>query len=401
MTEPARLAIVTSHPIQYQSPLFRRLLERGRIEPTVLYLSDHGLVPTHDPGFGRAVRFDVDLLEGFDYVFLRNRSPVPSSASPLSLVNPELLQAIHPRRFDAVLVHGHAHVSAWLSFLAALRRRVPYLLRGESHPLPSSSPVMKRVLKHAVLDPLVRGAAACLAIGRRNADFYRYHGAAEDCIVMAPYCVDNDYFSDAGRRGAAEREAVLKALGLDSGKPTILFAAKLIPRKRPLDVVAAHRLMKTDANLVVAGDGPLKSILAQSMGNDRSARLIGFQNQSELARWYGVADIFVVTSELERWGLTVNEAMAAGAVPVVSDVVGCAPDLVEPGAGRTFPVGDTQRLAQILDEVAADASLRARLGARARFLVDHHSLDAAAAGFERGIEMALAMSEGQPRRSAR
>ncbi|HSH62277.1 MAG TPA: glycosyltransferase family 4 protein [Acidimicrobiales bacterium] len=242
--------------------------------------------------------------------------------------------------------------------------------------------------KHAVVDPLVQHAGACLAIGRRNAEFYRFHGAAEQRIVEAPYCVDNDYFARFSL-GMAVRDGLLRSVGLDPGKPTILFAAKLIPRKRPLDVVEAHRLMERRANLVVVGDGALRGVLSQSVGDHPSERLLGFKNQSELGRWYAAADIFVLPSEFERWGLAVNEAMAAGAVPVVSDVVGCAPDLVEPGGGRTFPVGDVSRLAQVLDELTADEALLARLRTRGRELIEQHSINSSAAGFERGVEVAV------------
>lgn len=388
MARPPRLAIVTSHPIQYQSPLFRRLTERGHVRPTVLYLSDHGMTPSEDTGFGRAVRFDVDLVGGFEHLFVPNRSLRPSVSKPLGLVNPALVEMLDDR-YGAVLVHGHAHVSAWIAYAAAWGRNVPYLLRGESHPLRPDAPRAKRVTKHRLLDPLVRNAGACLAIGSRNAAFYRDHGANSDRIVDSPYCVDNEYFEVLGKLGEATRREWLSALGLEPDRPTILFTAKLLPRKRPLDLVAAHRLMRRKANLVLIGDGVLRPEIEKALEGRPDARLLGFQNQSQVGRWYGVADIFVLPSGFDRWGLAVNEAMAGGAVPVVSDVVGCAPDLVEPGAGRTFPVGDVAALAGVLDELVADDALLARLRANARVLLERHSLDAAAEGLELGFETAV------------
>ncbi len=394
MAKP-RLAIVTSHPIQYQSPLFRQVAQRGKVHPTVLYLSDHGIVPSMDPGFHQRVRFDTDLLGGFDHRYLPNRSPWPSVSTPAGLMNPALLSTLRPTRFDAVLVHGHAHVSTWMSFLAARSSGLPYMLRGESHALGKDVPRAKRIAKHLLLDPVVQGAAACLAIGSHNADFYRSHGAADYRIVPSPYCVDNAFFAKRGRDGRSIRPMLLSAIGLNPRLPTVLFAAKLVPRKRPFDLVMAHRSMRQPANLVVIGDGQLAASLAEAAGDER-VRLTGFKNQHELGLWYGAADVFVLPSSHETWGLAVNEAMAAGTVPVVSDAVGCAPDLVEATGGRTFPVGDTKRLAEVLDQLVNDPPTLARLRSAGRAAVDRHSLDAAATGIEAAVEIALS-SQGDLR----
>lgn len=392
MSQVPRLAIVASHPIQYQSPLFRRLAERGRVQPTLLYLTRHGVEPTFDRGFRRAVRFDVDLLHGLEHRFVPNRSPRADVSTFVGLLNPALLTLINRRNCDAVLVHGHGSLSAWLSIASAYGRGLPYLLRGESQPLSVGASRMRRA-RRRVVAPVVTNAAACLAIGQRNADFYRSHGASEDRIVAVPYCVDNDLFATEGEKGRADRASTLAALDLDPDLPTLLYAAKLIARKRPLDLLAAHCGMARAANLVVVGDGELYDEVAGRSAHRDRVRLLGFRNQHELARWYGAADVFVLPSAFETWGLAVNEAMAAGAVPVVSDVVGCAPDLVTSASGRTFPVGDVTRLAAVLDELAGDPALLARLRTGGKRLIDRHSLDAAAEGIEAAVELALALAK--------
>jgi glycosyltransferase involved in cell wall biosynthesis len=101
----------------------------------------------------------------------------------------------------------------------------------------------------------------------------------------------------------------------------------------------------------------------------------------ELPAYYHAADILVMPSEFEPWGLVVNEAMAAGVLPVVSDRVGCGPDLVQ-GIGEIYPCGDVGALATALSRAirrCADPQLRVRLRNR----VACYSITATAEGFER------------------
>ena len=108
------------------------------------------------------------------------------------------------------------------------------------------------------------------------------------------------------------------------------------------------------AEVVFAGSGELEPELRQ-IAADASVRaeFMGFVNQSELPAVYGAADLLVLPSDgRETWGLVVNEAMACGVPAVVSDAVGCAPDLVEPGAtGAIFPLGDVAALATAIETV--------------------------------------------------
>lgn len=386
-----RLSIVVSHPIQYQAPLFQRLAQSAVLEPRVLFLSDHGVLAAFDPGFGRSIRFDISLTEGYEYQFLRNYSPRAGVSSPAGLINPGLVRALSRRSSDVVLVHGWAHASEWIASLACAVRRVPYLLRGEARS--DTEPQLarsRRTLKHALLRPLIRGAAGCLPIGSRNREFYLSYGAQPERLFFSPYSVDSDRFEEAGDRGRRHREERLRALELDPGLPVILFAGKLQPWKRPLDVARAISLLNVPANALFIGDGPMRTQVEAAASALPRARSLGFINQQEIAEWYGLADIFVLPSEVEPWGLAVNEAMAAGAVPVVSDAAGCAPDLVTPNTGRVFASGDVHELATALSELVASRSCLAALSAAARSKAREFGIEATARGIEEAALFAVA-----------
>lgn len=340
---------------------------------------------TFDKGFNREIHFDVPLAEGFRHRFLANRSPAPRVDRPFGLINPSLISTINRSTFDVLLVNGYYSVSCWIAYCAAVTKRLPYMLRGESHlGTEVGMPQLQRALKTTLLRPLIKKAACCLAIGEGNRRFYSHYGAPPRRIEWAPYSVDNDHFGKAGAEGHKHRSEILRDLHLDPRLPTVLFAAKLQPWKRPLDLVEAGHRLNGDINLIFVGDGPMRDQLLTKTANDSSTRVLGFVNQSEIGRLYGAADLFVLPSSLEPWGLAVNEAMAAGAVPLTSTAVGCGPDLVRPSSGCVFPVGDVRILARQMEELLSDRSGLQMMRGKAQQVVAGYSIEKTAAGIENG-----------------
>ncbi|MDT3443977.1 MULTISPECIES: glycosyltransferase [unclassified Pseudofrankia] len=375
-----RLGVLATHVIQYQAPLYRELARRNRVDLEVAFLTDAGARVYLDPGFGRELRWDVDLLSGYpNRVLGVGASPARHPAGLTRL-------AAWVRAQDALVVHGYD--SPWMLAAIALARGIgrPYLLRCESWR--RGGQPRWRVVRDPLARAVVSRCAAGLAIGAHNDAFYAAFGAPR--AVFAPYSVDNDHFrtgADAARPRRAER---LAELGLPADRPVVLYSAKLIPRKRPLDLVEAVRRLDGRVALLVVGDGPLLEQTRRRCAG-LAAACVGFVNQAELPSYYGLADVLALPSEHETWGLVVNEAMAAGALPVVSEAVGAAPDLVE-GLGHVFPIGDVDRLADCLAAAAdtvEDPEAGPRLRMRVRERVDRYSLAATADGYERAVELAV------------
>jgi len=381
----ARLGIVVTHPIQYQVPLFRHLAARSSVEPLVFFLSEHGLAESFDPGFGRAVKFDVPLLGGYEYRMVRNCSPKPTIGTPWRVFNPSLPKIIRSADVDALLVHGYSNISQWLAYATAVSSGLPYLLRGDSQPDEGSVHSAKRIAKRLLIRPLIRNAGACLAIGQQNCNFYSSYGAHPDRIFFAPYSVDTNRFSLAGAAGRARRTSMLESLNLEPDIPLVLFAAKLQSWKRPIDVVMAMDQLEIPANLVVIGDGPLRSDMENLASRRPWMRTLGFVNQRKIAEWYGAAELFVLPSNREPWGLAVNEAMAAGAVPIVSDTVGCASDLVTRDVGWVHATGDIGALGRAIAEGCQPGALTERRAAARR-----RSAEYGIGATAHGIEIAVA-----------
>src|SRR5262245_24831518 len=342
-------------------------MERG-LDFTVLFLTDFSTREYRDQGFGRAVAWDVDLLDGYRYKVLDawgNRD-VLGVLRPMTIgIERELREG----KYDAVWLHGYAHHAQLRALRQAKRLGMKVLLRGESHDRSTDRSPLVAAVKRRMLTSLFRRIDAFLAIGTANRDYYLGHGVPAGKIFMMPYAVDNARFQAASAQ--ASRRDVLSALGLHPDRPVILFASKLQARKRPADLWEAYTRLSPDgvgeppAQLIFVGEGEQRAEL-EAAGAARgwnSVRFAGFQNQTALPSYYAAADVFVLPSEREPWGLVVNEAMNAATAVIVSEQVGAAADLVADGEnGAVIPAGDVDALADRLRRITTEPGLAASMG---------------------------------------
>jgi glycosyltransferase involved in cell wall biosynthesis len=371
-----RLAILASHVIQYQAPLFRMLARQPEIELSVFFCSDWGAESYHDEGFGREVKWDVPLLEGYRFEFLPNWSIRPNASRFWGRINPRIILHLRRREFDAIWVHGWARLSDWIAMLTAFRFSVPVLIRGESNLL-RALPRWKSLLKRIVLRNLFRRTSAFLAIGRFNAEFYRVYGVPKEKIYMVPYAVNNDFFLSQADKLANCKGKLKQELGIAPELPVVLYSGKLIEKKRPSDLLKAFEYISRTqkAVLVYVGAGSLEPELKQyAEAKHLPVVFAGFRNQSELPKWFAIADVFALPSGDEPWGLVVNEAMCFSLPVVASDQVGAAGDLVRGGVnGFVFNSGDVRSLSEHLELLLFDPVLRARFGQKSREIIEHWS----------------------------
>ncbi len=327
-----RLLYLVSHPIQYQAPLLRRVAAEKGIALRVVFGSVTAAGIHAEPDFGVDVAWDVPLLEGYDSVALTATS-----------LEREIAGA------DALWIHGWQYRWQRRALALAAGNRVPVLMRGENWAGAMPDPPgplgwAKRAWRRTVF----RRCRAFLAIGSRNRAYYREHGVADETIFDMPYAIDNDDFAARAAAATARQHALRQELGLAPDRRIILFAGKLMPRKRPDLLIAAWKAAPWGGPLpalVMVGDGVLRDTLRREAPD---AVWAGFRNQSELPALYGLADLLVVPSEREPWGLVVNEAMACGTAVVASDQVGAAHDLIDAQCGAIFRAGDRDNLAATL-----------------------------------------------------
>lgn len=351
-----KLAILASHPIQYQAPIFRELAKITDL--TVFFAHRDTPEDQSAEGFGVAFRWDSDLESGYKNVYLKNRSRSPGFARFFGCNTPEIKRIIGQKRFDAVLVTGWNLYSYWQAIMACKRNNTPILVRGDSH-LYTKRNVFVKILEWFLYRSMLQIFDRCLYVGRKSKEYFQFYGVPEQRLYFSPHSVDNSWFRNEIKK--LDKNKTRLENGISTNGIVFAYVGKLVKNKRPGDVIDAVARIGMGCEIVYVGAGNQESNLltrAQLLGV--KIHLLGFRNQREMPACYLLADILVVPSESETWGLVVNEAMACGLHVVASTAVGSAVDLVEAGVtGYTYPVGDIEGLRKAL-EATIDCRSRSR-----------------------------------------
>jgi glycosyltransferase involved in cell wall biosynthesis len=376
-----RLAVVASHPVQYQAPLFRALAQR--FDLTVFFA--HRATPQDqaDAGFGVGFDWDIDLMSGYAHEFLVNTARRPGVERFAGCDTPAIGARLAAGGFDAVLLLGW-HLRAYLQALLAARRlATPVLVRGDSH-LVTPRSAAKNAIKAVLYPHFLRLFDGALYVGARSRSYWTHYRYPKSRLFFSPHCVDTEWF--AARATPEARIALRDRLGLASTCQALLLAGKLMAFKRPLDLVEAAARLRAegrDVAVLAAGAGPAEGELhAAARAAHVPLHALGFCNQSQMPAVYAAADILVLPSEHETWGLVANEALACGRPVVLSNAVGAAPDLVGDGTtGRAFPVGDVGALADAIADVRTWPPAPEAFAEKSRM----YSVAAAADGIEAAV----------------
>jgi glycosyltransferase involved in cell wall biosynthesis len=366
MTRRLRVLFVSSHPVQYSTPIFRLLAQDPGVDIQVAYCSLQGTGPDVDPDFGVQVKWDIPLLEGYPWTQLPNRSWSPKLGSFFGLFNPGIWRLISQGNFDAVVLYtGYICATFWIAIAAAKRNGASILFGTDAHDLASRDNKRWKLWAKRQLWPyLFRLANAVIVVSSGGAAMMRSLGIPENRIAFTPFCVNNEWWVEQSDQ--VDRGVVRSRWDVPENATVILFCAKLQPWKRPQDLLQAFaRISDPNAYLVFAGDGTLRSILeseATSLGIVNRVRFLGFVNQSGLPETYAASDILVLPSEYEPFGLVVNEAMLCRCPVIVSDRVGARFDLITEGeTGYVFPCGDIAALASLLRLALNDRTLSGKM----------------------------------------
>jgi glycosyltransferase involved in cell wall biosynthesis len=386
-----RIGFLVSHPIQYYAPIFRALAKRCDL--TVFFAHRQTAAGQARAGYGVTFEWDVDLLSGYDSRFLANVARQPSTDVFAGCDTPGIAQEIEHGGFDAFLVPGWGLKSYLQAARACRRARVPVLVRGDSQ-LASQRGGALRMAKALVFPLFLRRFDGFLYVGQRNREYLRHYGVRPDRMFFSPHCIDNDAFR------AGSEAARLKAPRDRGDRARLLFVGKLVDSKRPFDLLQAASLVRGrggGVEVAFAGAGEAEDKVRQAAASSGVPAVFhGFVNQSGLPAVYASADLIVAPS-VETWGLVVNEAMACGLPAVVSDAVGCGPDLVEEGlTGAIFPLGDTAGFARAIERVLALDPARSRAAIAERMAV--YSPERTAEGI---IDAAAAFAAGNQRKGVR
>ncbi len=349
------LAVIETHPVQYHAPVYRVLQNTFKIPVTAIYGSDFSIAGYRDPEFQETFAWDTDLLSGYRSVFLSHVSRGGGKTMTEVSVQGmgEKLQELNPR---AALLLGYTPYFYQKSFYHLWRSGCPILFRADTADHALKRGVIKNSIRDAMLRWIYKKCFRLLYIGQRSYEHFRRLGCPDEKLVFSPYCVDTAPFQCSEEDRKRLRSKSRDELGVEEQEIALLFSGKLSVRKGPdLLLEAVKNLpprLRKEVVVLFMGEGELKRKLSDTAKKSPSSRthFAGFQNQTELSPRYHAADLLIMPSRhSEVWGLVVNEALHHGLPCVVSEAVGCAPDLIEEGiTGEIFATDSAKSLAEAI-----------------------------------------------------
>jgi len=376
-----KIAFLISHPIQYFSPLFKEMAKHKEIDLTVYYCSDESVRGMKDVGFGINLKWDIPLLEGYNYKFLKNYSPKPSIFNGFfGLMNFSIINELKKGKYDVLIVHGWNYLTNIIAIISAKLFDIKTILRGEN---PLNQEIKKSKYKIFIKKLILKNflfkiVDAFLYVGKENKDFYKFYGVSEKKLFFAPYAVENERFIKSYENLIKEKNKIKREIGIPEDKVIILFCGKLIEKKRPMDLLIAYEKIDfKNKALLYVGNGILRKKIEDYVKEKgiENVYFVGFKNQTELPKYYTIADIFVLPSYIgETWGLVVNEAMCFRLPIIVSDMVGCQRDLVKNGEnGFVYPALNVDKLSYYLKKLLEDEKLRKTMGEKSLEIIEKYN----------------------------
>ncbi len=339
-----KLAIITTHPIQYNAPFFKLLTERGKVMPKIFYTWPQAIEGFDDPDFGKKVQWDIPLLEGYNWEAVENISKKPSSKYWGGIDCPNLIRQIITFKPDAILIYGW-NLKSHFQTMRYFKGKIPVWFFGDSTLL-DEQPGLKKTIRRVWLTWVYKYVDKAFYVGNNNKAYFKVHGLKDHQLFFFPHAVDNERFMDNEEK-QYENKALQwrKELGYKKDDLVILFAGKFEPKKNPLILLEATKQINKSTtkhlnnstppqlNILFVGNGPLEAELKEQSKGFPFVKFLPFQNQSEMPVVYKLGDIFCLPSQGpgETWGLAVNEAMSCSRPVVVSNKVGGAIDLVTEG----------------------------------------------------------------------
>lgn len=321
-----RLAIITTHPIQYNAPFFKQLAQSQKLQIKVFYTLGDTTKGYFDQKFQKQIAWDIPLLEAYQYTFVGNIATKPSTQKFFGIKNPKLIREIKQWQPNAIVIYGWRHFSHFSAMLY-FKGKTPILFRGDSTLIDINSK-FKLYIKTKILSIIYKFIDYTLYVGTNNKNYFKQCSLKDQQLIFVPHAVDNKRFEDTDGNYQQKANLWRKQLAIDNNQKTVLYVGKFEPIKNLFLLLnCAKKLPQT--KFILVGNGSLEKQLKQSA--PQNVIFLPFQNQSQMPIVYRLANIFALCSFSETWGLAINEAMACGLAIVASNNVGCAVDLVQNG----------------------------------------------------------------------
>ncbi len=374
-----RLVILTEIISPYRIPLFNSLAQNANVDLYVLFLAETDPTLRQWQVYKNEIQFSYQVLPSWRQRLGRYNM----------LLNRGVARALATSAPDVILCGGYNYVASWQALRWARAHRIPFVLWSESN-----AKDLRR--GHAVVEFLkssfLRRCSGFVVPGRAAQEYLcADKRIAESALFTSSNAVDNDLFA-AGASAARQNANALRR-ELDLPRRYFLFVGRLVREKGVFELLAAYAKLsesvRLQVGLVFVGDGASRQQLERQAASisPGAIRFVGFAQREQLAIYYGLAEIFILPTYADTWGLVVNEAMACGLPVILSQAAGCAPELVrENWNGLLVPPRDVSSLTLAMRSLADQSELCATMAANSAKHIAHYSPKDWASGIVKMVE---------------
>ena len=360
-----RLVLLTEIISPYRIPLFNALARHEGVDLHVIFLAETDPVLRQWKVYKDEIRFSYQVLRSWRmYVGGYN-----------ALFNRGVGRALREAAPDAILCGGYNYFASWQALIWARTHNIPFLLWSESH-AHELRPV--RPLVEFLKGEFLHRCSGFVVPGRLALEYLLDYKIKKDAIFTAPNAVDNELFA-AGAEDA-RKNAIARRKELNLPDRYFLFVGRLVREKGVFELLSAYAKLSEQVRLqfglVFAGDGVCRQELEKQAAavSPGVVRFAGFAQREQLATYYALAEMLILPTYSDTWGLVVNEAMACGLPVILSQAAGCGADLVsENWNGLLIPPKDVSRLAAAMESLASQPGLCARMGANSLQRISRYS----------------------------
>ena len=377
----SRVVIVTDIIAPYRIPVFNALARREEVDLHVIFLSETDASLREWRIYSDEIQFSYEVLKSWRWHVGKGNL----------LFNYGLSRAMGRFKPDAVICGGYNHLAFWQALMWCKRRHVKFLLWTESNKHDART---RRPWIEAAKAYYLRSCDGFVVPGKASFDYLLSLGSPAASIVTAPNAVDNSLYAREGGKIRANAAAFREKFNLPAR--FVLFVGRLVRKKGVFELLEAYsRLgstLRSQVGLVFAGDGVAKADLKSLADVISPGRIVftGFLHREDLPAVYALADVLVLPTHSDAWGLVVNEAMASGLPVLVSEVAGCSVDLVEDGRnGFVIPPMDADRLSRAVASVLNQPQLLKDMSVQSLNKIKNYSPDTCAAGFANAVLTAV------------
>jgi len=326
-----RVAIVVSHPIQHFVHLYKALAKIDNLVLRVFFASNIGVKSYFDKDMNTDIKWNSDLLSGYDYEFLPEANSIVQTGF-WEINNASIFAALRNYSPDVVQLHGYAQMTMIRALFWCSLKKIPVLLSTDSSLL-FERPAWKKFLKYFLLPRFFSLFFGVISTGDNNTDYFKRYGFKAERIFRSAFTVDQILLGEARDNRSLLKNQYRDNYGIKVNEIVLLFVGKLAPWKRPQDLLAALSLAQDKLGNTVelvaffAGDGIMrKELEAQAVLQNSRAIFSGFVNVDILPSIYAMSDILVFPSSEEPYGLSAREAICVGLPLIVSNQIGCIGD---------------------------------------------------------------------------